>query len=71
MTARPELPSTVRYLHEGIDVLADRRPDLHSALLAAKAAGYSNINLDGTLVPADDQLVAYASSRTRERRTCR
>ncbi len=26
-----------RYLHEGIDVLAERRPGLHGALLAAKA----------------------------------
>jgi hypothetical protein len=42
-----------RYLHEGIDVLAARRPTLHSALLAAKAAGYSHVNLDGTLVATD------------------
>jgi hypothetical protein len=27
-----------RYLHEGIDTLAERRPGLHGALLAAKAA---------------------------------
>src|SRR4051812_48425814 len=31
--------STVyRYLHEGIDVLADAAPNLHGALLAARAA---------------------------------
>ena len=37
-----------RYLHEGITVLAGRRPSLHSAVLAAKIAGHSHINLDGT-----------------------
>lgn len=41
------------YLHEGIDVLAARAPSLHSALLAAKAAGYSHINIDGMLVETD------------------
>lgn len=42
-----------RYLHEGIDVLAARRPSLHSALLAAKIAGHTHINLDGTLIHTD------------------
>jgi hypothetical protein len=42
-----------RYLHEGIDVLAARRPGLHTALLAAKAAGYSHVTLDGTLIETD------------------
>jgi hypothetical protein len=42
-----------RYLHEGIEVLAARQPTLHGALLAAKAAGYSHINLDGTLMATD------------------
>ena len=42
-----------RYLHEGIDVLAARRPSLRSALLAAKAAGHSHVNLDGTLIETD------------------
>lgn len=41
------------YLHEGIDVLALRSPTLHGALLAAKAAGYSHVNIDGTLVETD------------------
>lgn len=35
------------YLHEGIDVLTARAPGLQGALLAAKAAGYSHINIDG------------------------
>jgi hypothetical protein len=41
------------YLHEGIDVLAARAPSLHGALLAAKAAGYSHVNIDGLLVETD------------------
>jgi hypothetical protein len=41
------------YLHEGIDVLAARAPSLHGALLAAKAAGYSHISIDGTLIETD------------------
>lgn len=39
-----------RYLHEGIDVLAATAPGLHGALLAARAAGYSRVHLDGTLI---------------------
>jgi DDE superfamily endonuclease len=42
-----------RYLHEGITVLAARKPSLHTALLAAKMAGHSHINLDGTLIYTD------------------
>jgi hypothetical protein len=41
------------YLHEGIAVLAARAPSLQSALLAAKMAGYSHINIDGTLIETD------------------
>src|SRR5262245_9955986 len=41
------------YLHEGIDVLAARAPGLQGALLAAKAAGYSHINIDGMLAETD------------------
>jgi hypothetical protein len=41
------------YLHEGIGVLAIRSPSLHGALLAARAAGYSHVNIDGMLVEAD------------------
>ncbi|RZU76780.1 IS4 family transposase [Micromonospora kangleipakensis] len=42
-----------RYLHEGVDVLAERRPNLHGALLAVRTAGYSHVNLDGTLIETD------------------
>jgi hypothetical protein len=41
------------YLHEGIGALAARSPSLHGALLAAKAAGYSHVNIDGMLVETD------------------
>jgi len=42
-----------RYLHEGIAALAERKPSLHSALLAAKMAGHTHINVDGTLIYTD------------------
>jgi hypothetical protein len=41
------------YLHEGIDALAGQAPGLHGALLAAKAAGYTHVNIDGTLIETD------------------
>jgi hypothetical protein len=41
------------YLHEGIGVLAARAPKLESALLAAKMAGYSHVNIDGTVIETD------------------
>src|SRR4028118_545247 len=42
-----------RYLHEGIDVLADQAPDLHRVLEAGSAAGWSHVVLDGTLIRTD------------------
>ena len=41
------------YLYEGIDILASQAPSLESALLAAKMAGYSHVNIDGTLIETD------------------
>jgi DDE superfamily endonuclease len=41
------------YLDEGIAVLAAQAPKLESALLAAKMAGYSHVNIDGTLIETD------------------
>jgi len=41
------------YLQEGVDVLAAQAPSLHGALLAAKAAGYSHVIIDGTLIETD------------------
>jgi hypothetical protein len=42
-----------RYLHEGIAVLAWQAPDLRGALLAAKAAGYRHVIVDGTVIETD------------------
>lgn len=41
------------YLYEGIAVLAAHAPNLESALLAAKMAGYSHVNIDGTVIETD------------------
>jgi hypothetical protein len=46
-------PTAYRYLHEGLDVLADHAPDLSTALQRAVAAGYTHLNLDGTVVRTD------------------
>ncbi|MFF3878552.1 transposase family protein [Streptomyces sp. NPDC001978] len=46
-------PTAYRYLHEGLTVLADDAPDLSTALERAVAAGYTHLNLDGTVVRTD------------------
>ena len=53
-----------RYLHEGIDVLADRAPGLRGALLAARAAGHSHVTVDGTLIRTDRCHVPGPTART-------
>ena len=40
-------------LHEAVTVLAGQAQGLHAALLAAKAAGYDYVLLDGTLIETD------------------
>jgi hypothetical protein len=52
------LSTAYRYLHEGIDVLAGLAPGLHGALLAAKVAGYTHVQLDGTLIRTDRSTAA-------------
>jgi hypothetical protein len=42
-----------RYLQEGIDVLAAQAPELHQVLQAGRAAGWSHVALDGTLIATD------------------
>ncbi|URM90542.1 IS5/IS1182 family transposase [Streptomyces sp. MRC013] len=42
-----------RYLHEGIDVLAEKAPDLHEVLSRCRRAGMTHVILDGTLIPCD------------------
>jgi hypothetical protein len=46
-------PTGYRYLHEGLTVLADHAPDLSTALERAAAAGYTHLNLDGTVIRTD------------------
>ena len=46
-------PTAYRYLHEGLTVLADHAPDLSTALEQAAAAGYTHLNLDGTVIRTD------------------
>ena len=53
-----------RYLHEGIDVLADRAPGLRGALLAARVAGHSHVTVDGTLIRSDRCHVPGPTART-------
>jgi DDE superfamily endonuclease len=53
-----------RYLHEGIDVLADQAPGLRGALLAARAAGHPHLTVDGTLIRTDRCRVAGPTART-------
>ena len=40
-----------RYLDEVIDVLAEQAPDLHQALERAKGQGFSQVILDGKIIP--------------------
>jgi len=41
------------YRDEALTVLATRKPTLHGALLAAKAAGHTHVIVDGTLIDTD------------------
>jgi DDE superfamily endonuclease len=50
---RISLATGYRYLHEGIDVLAAQAPDLHQVLERGKAAGWTHVTLDGTLIATD------------------
>src|SRR3712207_6594149 len=47
------LATGYRYLHEGIDALAAQAPDLHEVLERGKAAGWTHVVLDGTLIRTD------------------
>ncbi len=45
--------TTYRYLHEAIDVLAHRAPDLHQALEKAVADGLPHLEMDGKIFATD------------------
>ena len=51
--ARISIATGYRYLHEGIDVLAAQAPDLREVLARGKAAGWTHVTLDGTLIRTD------------------
>src|SRR3954447_26021307 len=53
-----------RYLHEGIDALAAQAPGLRGALLAARAAGHTHAQVDGTLIRTDRCAVPGPTART-------
>ena len=53
--ARVSPATAYRYLHEVIDVLADRAPDLHEVLATGAAAGWQCVRLDGTLIATTDR----------------
>jgi hypothetical protein len=50
---RISIATGYRYLHEGINVLAAQAPDLHQVLERGKAAGWTHVTLDGTLIRTD------------------
>lgn len=51
-----------RYLHEGIDVLAECAPDLHEVLRRCHDEGIGHVILDGTLIVCDRVAGAGAAS---------
>jgi DDE superfamily endonuclease len=51
--ARIGVSTAYRYLHEGIDVLADQAPDLHDVLERGRQEDWSHVSLDGTLIATD------------------
>jgi hypothetical protein len=61
--ARVSQATGYRYLHEGIDVLAAQAPDLHEVLAAGKAAGWTQVTVDGTLVRTDRVRVPGPTAR--------
>jgi len=41
------ISTAYRYLHEGIDVIAEQAPDLHDVLARGQREGWSHLSLDG------------------------
>ena len=63
--------TTYTYLHEALDVVAAQAPSLHGALLAARAAGYDHVNIDGTLITTDRVSAPGPTSRKTRGKTKR
>lgn len=51
--AQIALATGYRYVHEGVDVLAEQAPALHQVIREAADAGYEHLLLDGTLIATD------------------
>jgi hypothetical protein len=49
--ARVSLATAYRYVHEAVDVIAQRAPDLHEVLERAREQSWTHLCLDGTLIP--------------------
>ena len=49
--AKLSIATAYRYLHEGIDVIAEHVPDLHDVLTHGLDQGWEFVCLDGTLIP--------------------
>ena len=47
------MPTAYRYVHEGIDVLADQAPELRQVIADAQEQGLDCLLLDGTLIATD------------------
>ncbi len=47
------ISTAYRYLHEGIDVIAEQAPDLHEVLERGRRESWSHVSLDGTLIAID------------------
>ena len=60
-----QAPAAYRYPHEGLTVPADHAPDQSTAPKRTAVAGYTHLNLDGTVVRTDR--VSAAGSPPRER----
>ncbi|MFC9091037.1 transposase family protein [Nocardiopsis dassonvillei] len=55
-----------RYLHEGIDVLAEQAPDLHQVLAECGERGMNHLVLDGTLIESDRVAGTHMSAAGKE-----
>ena len=66
------LPTAYRYVHEGIDVLADVAPELRQVIADAQEQGLKCLLMDGTLIAIDRVSEPYlATDRWYSGKHCR
>jgi hypothetical protein len=58
--------TSYRYLHEGIDVLAEQAPELHDVLDRCHREGMTHLVLDGTLIESDRVAATHLTADGRE-----